>query len=254
MVETTKQKVAGWPLLRPSTSGVSYCPGCGYPMVERAIAEVLEDMELAGKTIGIGGAGCHSGLAMRAAETDGMTVPHGRACDIATGMKRYRPDRLIYTVQGDGDAIAIGAEGLINAAGRSEKFTVIMLNNANFGNTGGQMAPTTLTGQVTSTTLGGRTEYFGYPIHVAELLATVKGVAYAARTTVSSPAGLQRTKRYIKTALQKQIDKVGFSFVEILSMCPADWHLTPFEAIKFLDEKLIGEYPLGEFKNVDKIS
>jgi len=173
---------------------------------------------------------------------------------VATAIKRVlRDEPIVFTVQGDGDCVAIGAGSLFNAVARAERISVFMVNNANFGTTGGQLAPTTLMGQVTTTTPRGRTPAEGYPVHVPEVLVNFKGVAYAARGAVHTPANYQRTKRYLKTAFQKQIDGVGFSFVEILAACPPDWHMTPVESLRFIEEKMIPEFPLGEFKNVDRI-
>ncbi|MBE0481698.1 MAG: 2-oxoglutarate oxidoreductase [Dehalococcoidia bacterium] len=236
--------------MAPKLFFIFHCAGCGHPLVERLVCEAIGELGIAGRTVNVSGAGCSSGFCIRACDTDGFMGPHGRAVDIATAMKRVRPDNIVYTVQGDGDCIAIGAEGFINAAGRAERITVIMVNNTSYGTTGGQMAPTTLLGQVTSTTPGGRSVEHGYPMHVAELAATIKGCVYSARGSVDSPANYNRTRKYVKRAFQKQIDNLGFSFVEILAMCPSVWHMTPAESLKFVSEKMIPEFPLGEFKNV----
>lgn len=251
-METRERKwVAGTPPLAPKFFFIFHCSGCGHPLVERLVCEVIGELGIAERTVNVSGAGCSSGFCIRAVDTDGFLGPHGRAPDIATAMKRVRPDNIVYTVQGDGDCIAIGAESFLNAAGRAEKITVIMVNNANYGTTGGQMAPTTLMGQVTSTTPDGRATNQGFPMHVAELAAVIKGCVYSARGAVNSPANYNRTKKYVKTALQKQIGGLGFSFVEILSMCPSVWHMTPAESLKFISNEMIPEFPLGEFKNVD---
>ena len=228
------------------------CPGCQHPTIGRIIAEVLEEMDLDGKAIEVTGIGCNSAVAML--NVDVLLGSHGGAPDMATAIKRLSPGTFVFTVQGDGDCIAIGAGSFIGALTRGEMITIIMCNNANYGTTGGQLAPTTLIGQVTTTTPGGRdavTE--GYPVHTAELAATFKGVAYSARGALSTPANYQRTRRYIKTAFQKQVDHVGLSFVEILSACPANWHLSPVESLGWIEERMIPEFPLGEFKNVDLI-
>ena len=253
-METKERKwVAGTPPLAPKLFFIFHCAGCGHPLVERLVCEVIGELDIAGRTVNVSGAGCSSGFFIRAVDTDGFMGPHGRAADIATAMKRVHPDNIVYTVQGDGDCIAIGAEGFLNAAGRAEKITVIMVNNANYGTTGGQMAPTSLMGQITSTTPEGRTVNQGFPMHVAELAASIKGCAYSARGAVNSPSNYKRTKKFVKTALQKQMSNLGFSFVEILSMCPSVWHLTPAESLKFINDKMIPEFPLGEFKNVDSV-
>jgi len=230
------------------------CPGCGHGLVGKILLEVIEDMGIADRVVAVGGIGCHA-MAIMMTKMDRTVGAHGTAPATATGIKQaLYDDAIVITVQGDGDCAAIGAGYLVNAAARAERITVFMLNNANYGTTGGQMAPTTLVGQVTPTTPEGRdAKICGYPLHVPEMLATIKGVAYSARSAVSSPANFQRTKRYIKTAFQKQIDDVGFSFVEVLDPCPINWHMTPVDALEWMEEKQIAEYPLGEFKNVDRI-
>jgi 2-oxoglutarate ferredoxin oxidoreductase subunit beta len=217
------------------------------------LCEVIEELGIEEETIAITGVGCgfrnYLGF-----DLDGMCVPHGRAPDVATGIKRSLGGKpMVFTLQGDGDCIAIGAESLINAAARAERITVLMVNNANYGTTGGQLAPTTLMGQRTTTTPEGREPSAGYPIHTAELLASIKGVAYSARSAVNTPVNYQRTRRCLKTAFRKQLEDIGFSFVEILSACPPDWHLSPLDSLKWIEEKLIAEFPLGEFKNVPYI-
>lgn len=248
-----KTPVAGRPRLWVRhPAGGRQCPGCGHPLIERMIAEVVDEMGIEGRTIIVVGVGCSS-RASAVLDLDCIFAAHGRPPDVATAVKRMLPDRVLITLQGDGDCISIGAEPLLNAAARAEKITVIMVNNLNYGTTGGQMAPTTLLGQVTSTTPEGRDPSTGYPIHVPEFLAVLKGVAYTARGSVHSPASYQRTKKFLKTAVQKQLDGVGLSFVEILSPCPPDWRLNPVESVKFIQEKVIAEYPLGEFKNIERI-
>jgi len=230
------------------------CPGCQHPTIGRIIAEVLDELDIAEKVIGITGIGCASG-AIALLNIDVVLGAHGRAPDEATAIKRLSPpDTIVFTTQGDGDCIAIGAGPFIGALTRGEKFTIIMCNNANYGTTGGQLAPTTLMGQVTTTSTGGRDPVMGgYPAHTAELAAMFRGVCYSARGALNTPANYKRTKGYIKTAFKKQIDDVGLSFVEILSACPPNWHLTPVESIKWIEEKMIPEFPLGEFKNIDRI-
>ena len=230
------------------------CPGCGHPLAAKAILEAIEELEIAGRVVAVGGIGCH-GLAMIMANLDRTIGAHGTAPATATGIKQALfDDAIVLTIQGDGDCAAIGAGYLVNAAARAERITVFMLNNANYGTTGGQMAPTSLLGQVTPTTPKGRDPRMsGYPLHVPEMLATIRGVVYSARSAVSSPANFQRTKRYAKAALQKQMEDVGFSFVEILTPCPVNWHMNPVDALKWMEEKQIAEYPLGEFKNVAQI-
>lgn len=246
-------RVAGRPnLILRTPVPASNCPGCHHPIVARAIAEVLEDLQLGGETIAVGGVGC-APIGVFLNNVDFIMMAHGHAPDGATAIKRINPERLVFTLQGDGDCIAIGAGPLINAAARAEKFTIIMLNNANYGTTGGQMAPTTIMRQITTTSPSGRAPGHGFPIHVPELLGTIKGVAYCARGSVHNPANYQKTKKYLKTAFQKQLENVGLSFVEILSACPPDWHLTPVKALEWIEKEMMEEYPLGEFHNVDSI-
>ena len=234
-------------------AGCRQCPGCHHPIIERLIADVVGDLGVEDDTVFITGVGC-STRAFAVMDFDGISTAHGRAPDVGTAIKRTLHGRpVVITIQGDGDCIAIGAGSLLAAVGRAERITVFMANNGNFGTTGGQMAPTTLTGQITTTTPTGRDDSTGFPMHVPELLATLKGCAYSARGSVHTPANYQRTKKLMKTAVQKQIDDTGFSFVEILSACPPDWRLTPVESLKWIEEHMIPEFPLGEFKNIESI-
>ncbi len=234
-------------------AGVFYCAGCYYPLLQRVICEIIDELGIEGESIAISGVGC-SWLTYHALDVDGCDCAHGRAPDVATGIKRSLRGRpIVFTIQGDGDTIAIGAESLIAAASRAERITVIMVNNGNYGTTGGQLAPTTLLDQTTTTTVNGRKADTGYPIHVAELVASIKGVVYSARDTFTSPANYQRTKKHLRTAFQKQIDDIGFSFMEILSPCPPNWHLSPLDSVKRIEEEVIAEFPLGEFKNLEQI-
>jgi 2-oxoglutarate ferredoxin oxidoreductase subunit beta len=229
------------------------CPGCQYWTIGRIIAEILEELDIEGKAIAVMGIGCN-GYVSNPLNIDRVLGAHGRPPDTATAIKRLSPDNIVFTIQGEGDCMAIGAGSLIGALIRGEKFTIIMCNNANYGTTGGQLAPTTLTGQITTTTPDGRSVITeGYPVHTAELAATFRGVSYSARGAVNNPANYQRTKKYLKAAFQKQVDQIGLSFVEVLSACPTNWHLSPVESLKWIEEKMIPEFPLGEFKNVDKI-
>jgi len=248
-----KEKIYSRPeRLLPDFLGL--CAGCGHLLFDKAIFEVLEELGVTGRAIGVFGIGCGNGL-VRLTALDVVQAAHGTAAAVASGIKRSLFGKpIVFTRQGDGDCAAIGLGYLINAAARGEKLTVFMINNANYGTTGGQMAPTTITGQITTTTPEGRNpRAHGYPLHVPELLTSMKGVAYCARGALNNPANYQRTKRYMKTALQKQIEDIGFSFVDIISACPPDWHLTPVESLRWIEEKMIPEFPLGEFKNVDCI-
>ncbi|MDY6907622.1 MAG: thiamine pyrophosphate-dependent enzyme [Chloroflexota bacterium] len=243
-----KVKVYGKPRLIPISTG--HCTGCTHGLVEKVLAEVIDEMGIEGNTIGIGGVGCGMGTFL-IMDIDAIGAPHGPALALGTGLKHALYERpVIITAQGDGDCSAIGMGYLINAAVRAERLTCVMVNNGNYGTTGGQLAPTTLIGQVTTTSPKGRdAARFGYPVHVPELLAQIQGVAFAARTALNNPANYTRTKKYIKTAVQRQIDDVGFTFVEILGVCPPDWHLDPLESLDFLETKTMAEFPLGVFRD-----
>jgi len=219
--------------------------------MERLFCEILAEMDIEGNTICVPGVGCGARMSM-VVNIDFITVAHGRPPDIATVAKRILPDRLIFTYQGDGDCLSIGLSPFISACARGENITIIMNNNGGFGTTGGQMGPTTLMGQKTTTCPDGRLPTNGYPIHAAELIAPMKGVAYSARSAVNNPANYQQTKRYIKTAFQRQFAGAGLSFVEVLSACPSDWKMTPLESMEWIENQMIAEFPLGVFKDVDK--
>jgi len=252
MSSENKVKVYGAPSLR-SFIPILHCPGCHYGAIIRILCENIEELGVGDRTVLLGGVGCSYTWPMLFV-LDGAACPHGRAPAMATALKRVHPDTILITCQGDGDLGAIGLGCFMNALSRGEKLTTIFLNNAGYGMTGGQMAPTTLLGQVTTTTPRGRDpEIAGYPIHVAELAAVMKGTAYSARVTVHTPANYQKAKKAVKLALQKQIEGIGYGFVEFLSACPASWRMTPSECLEFIDEKMLAEYPLGEFKNVDRI-
>lgn len=226
-----------------------HCPGCHHSLGMKAIADVLEEMGLVGETIAVWGVGCCA-MGMAEVNLDTISTAHGRALDVATGIKRVlRGKPLVFAVMGDGDCVAIGAEALFNAAARGEKVTGIMMNNATYGTTGGQMAPTTILGQVTTTTPQGReAASSGYPVHVPEMLVPWQGVAYAARGSAHTPAAFQQLKRFLRKAFEKQMAGEGFTFVEMISACPSDWHMTPVQCLDFIQDKMLAEYPLGEFK------
>jgi len=229
----------------------TYCPGCHHGIVHRLVAEIIDELNIREKTIIVAPVGC-AVFAYEFFDIDGTVAPHGRAPAVATGMKRARPDLVIFTYQGDGDLAAIGTAEMVHAANRGERITTIFINNAVYGMTGGQMAPTTLLGMKTTTSPYGRTpEREGYPIHVCEMLKEMKGVAFLARTKVTSPKDVMTTKKYIKKAFLAQINNIGFGLVEILSTCPTNWGLSPVEAQKWLDENMVKEFPLGVF--VDKV-
>jgi 2-oxoglutarate ferredoxin oxidoreductase subunit beta len=210
---------------------------------------VIDELGIREKTVAVAPVGC-AVLLYDYFDLDSYEAAHGRAPAIATGCKRVHPELVVFTYQGDGDLAAIGTAEAVHAAARGEKITTIFINNANYGMTAGQMAPTTLIGQKTTTTPEGRiAERAGYPIRVCEMLATLEGVAYAARVSVSSPKNVIRAKRAIKKAFETQIRGLGYSIVEVLSQCPTNWHMTPVESVKWVDEKLAAYYPLGEFKS-----
>lgn len=224
-----------------------YCPGCTHGIIHRLIAEVIDELGIREETVGIASVGC-SVLAYNYFNLDMQQVAHGRAPAVATGIKRVLPERVIFTYQGDGDLASIGIGEAIHAAARGEKITVIFVNNANYGMTGGQMAPTTLIGQITSTTPKGReVNQAGYPIRVPEMLATLEGPAYLARVSVHNPVNVKRAKNAIRKAFEAQIKGFGFAMVEVLSACPTNWGLKPQDALNWLVQNMIPYFPLGEF-------
>jgi 2-oxoglutarate ferredoxin oxidoreductase subunit beta len=231
-----------------------YCPGCTHGVAHRLIAEVLEEMGVIKKTIGVAPVGC-SVFAYNYFDTDFVEAPHGRAPAMATGIKRLLPDRVVFTYQGDGDMASIGTGEIVHAAVRGENITVIFINNANFGMTGGQMAPTTLPGQKTTSSPNGRdVETQGYPIRMAEMLATLDGAGYVVRRSLHDPKNIRLAKKAIRTAFETQARGLGFSLVELLSTCPTNWHMTPVESLKWLEEHMIPAYPLGDYKISQAIS
>jgi 2-oxoglutarate ferredoxin oxidoreductase subunit beta len=227
-----------------------YCPGCGHSLLHRIIGEVIDEMNLQEKIIGVPPAGC-AVLAYNYFDIDMGEASHGRAAAVATGLKRALPDRVIFTYQGDGDIAAIGTAETIHAATRGESVTTIFVNNGVYGMTGGQMAPTTILGQITTTSPGGRKEKRdGFPINLSEMLALAKGSAYIERTAVSSPAHILKTKKAITHAFHVQLKGYGFSLVEVLSPCPTNWKMSPIEACRWIDEFMVTQYPLGVLKDI----
>ncbi|MBQ5977927.1 MAG: 2-oxoglutarate oxidoreductase [Oscillospiraceae bacterium] len=224
-----------------------YCPGCGHGIAHRLVCEVLEEMNLVGNTIGVIPVGC-AGPAYNYFTFDVILGPHGRGPAIATGIKRALPDRTVFTYQGDGDLAAIGTSEIIHAATRGENITTIFVNNCVYGMTGGQMAPTTLPEMHTATSpLGRNTNTDGYPIRVCELLAQLDGTAYAERVALSSPKSIMNAKKAIRKGFENQAAGKGFSIIEVLSMCPTNWKLSPVKAQKWIEEKMMAYYPLGVF-------
>lgn len=227
-----------------------YCPGCGHSILHRLIGEVIDEMGIQEMTIGIPPAGC-AVLAYFYFDVDMGEASHGRAAAVATGLKRALPDRVVFTYQGDGDIAAIGTAETIHAASRGENFTTFFVNNGVYGMTGGQMAPTTLLGQNTTTSPGGRKERRdGFPIYLSEMLAITKGSAYIERTAVNSPLNIIKTKRAIEKAFRTQMKGYGFSLVEVLSPCPTNWKMSPVEACQWIDEVMIKYFPLGVIKDI----
>jgi Pyruvate:ferredoxin oxidoreductase and related 2-oxoacid:ferredoxin oxidoreductases, beta subunit len=216
------------------------------------IGEVLEELGVMDRTANVQGVGC-CGLAMEYVTYDVTTAPHGRACAVATGVKRANPETIVFTYQGDGDLASIGLAETMTAANRGENFTVIFVNNGIYGMTGGQMAPTTLIGMKSTTTPKGRNaEEHGYPMHMCEILNQLTAPYYLERTSCNNPANTRKTKAAIKKAFQNQIDGKGFSMVEIVTSCPTNWGLDPIKSLDFLEEKMLKEYPLGVVRDRSK--
>ncbi len=228
-----------------------YCPGCTHGIIHRLVAEAIDELGIQGRTIGVAPVGC-SVMAYDYFDVDFVQAPHGRAPAVATGVKRADPENnIVFTYQGDGDLAAIGTAETVHAAARRENITVIFVNNAIYGMTGGQMAPTTLPGQVTQTSPYGRdVETVGYPIKVCELLSTVDGAAYLERVAVNSPANIKKAKKAIKKAFQNQIEGKGFSLIEVVSTCPTNWGMTPVKALEWLEDNMLPYYPLGVYKDI----
>jgi len=227
-----------------------YCPGCGHGIVHKLIAEVLVELGLLDKAIGVSPVGC-SVFAYDYFNCDMQEASHGRAPAVATGIKRVHPDAAVFTYQGDGDLASIGMGEIIHAATRGEKFTTIFINNAIYGMTGGQMAPTTLVGQkATTAPLGRDKDHCGSPVHMCEMMATVDGAAYVERVTVNNIANINKAKKAIKTAFELQMQNAGFTFIEVVSTCPTNWGKTPVESFKWLEENMLPVYPLGVYKDI----
>ncbi len=228
-----------------------YCPGCTHGLIHKLIGEVIDELGIREQTIAIAPVGCAVFL-YNYFEIDGAEAAHGRAPAMATGLKRVQPDKIVFTYQGDGDLAAIGIAEAVWAATRGENITIFFINNAIYGMTGGQMAPTSLPGQVTTSSPTGRdVELTGMPIRIAELLAGLPGVAYAARCSVYDIHTVKQAKKAIRKAFRTQIEGVGFSLVEFLSACPTNWKLTPGEALDWIKHNMVPYYPLGDYKVAD---
>ncbi|MBN1795167.1 MAG: 2-oxoglutarate oxidoreductase [Sedimentisphaerales bacterium] len=227
-----------------------YCPGCGHGIAHRLVAEAIDELGIRERTIGIAPVGC-AVLAYDYLDVDMIEVAHGRAPAVATGMKRTNPDMIIFSYQGDGDLAAIGTAEIIHAAHRGEKITVIFINNAIFGMTGGQMAPTTLPGQITATTPQGReVSSTGYPLQVCELLSVLPGAIYLERCALHKPGQIHKAKKAIRHAFELQVNKApGLSLVELLSPCPTAWRVSPPDALRWIEDNMIKHFPLGCFKD-----
>lgn len=238
---------------RPDTLldvGFHFCPGCHHGTVHRLLCEELDRLGLAEKAIGVPGVGCGVFL-YDYIGIDVCESPHGRATAVATGMKRVLPEHFIFTYQGDGDLGAIGTAEVIHAANRGENITVIFVNNSIYGMTGGQMAPTTLLGQRTTTSPAGRDcQNDGYPLRLTEMLAPLEGVAFAARVSLHNPAHVKKARRALQRAVAAQLEKRGFSFMEFVSACPTNWKLTPEQCIAHIEEQMLSIFPLGIYKDI----
>lgn len=245
MIQTVYKKPAV--INKPTT----YCPGCSHGIINQVVASVIEEMGLVDDTILIDGVGCSTQMNIYW-DVDALACEHGRAPAAATGVKRFNPDKLVFTYQGDGDLAAIGTTEIVHAAHRGEKFTVIYVNNAIYGMTGGQMAPTSLLGQVTTTTPNGRTEeMYGSPIRMAELLATIDGAKFVERCSVDTPANIRKAKKAVRRAFECQMNGLGFSIVEFVAACPTNLGISPVEAQNWVHEKMLPYYHLGNIKDFE---
>lgn len=228
----------------------NYCPGCVHGIVNRLVAEAMDELDIEGRAVGVAPVGC-SVMSYDFFGCDMIEAAHGRAPAVATAVKRVHPDAVVFAYQGDGDLASIGMAETIHAATRGEHITIIFINNAIYGMTGGQMAPTSLPNQVTQTSPYGRdVSTAGYPIRVCELLSSLDGVAYLERVTCDSPKNVRKAKKAIKKAFQNQVDGVGYSLVEVVSTCPTNWGMTPQKSFEWLRENMLAYYPLGVYKDV----
>ncbi len=228
-----------------------YCPGCTHGIIHRLVAEAIDELGIEGKTVGVAPVGC-AVMAYDYFACDMVEAAHGRAPAVATGLKRAMPENIIFTYQGDGDLASIGMAETVHAAARNENITIIFVNNAIYGMTGGQMAPTSLIGQVTQTSPYGRDEKLtGYPIKVSEMLATLKGPQYIERVAVNNVKNVKSAKKAILKAFRNQVDKKGFSLIEVVSTCPTNWGMTPSKALNWLEENMLPYYPLGVYRDKD---
>ena len=230
----------------------NYCPGCGHGIVQRLVAEAIDELGCEGETVGVAPVGC-SVMCYDFFNCDMVEAAHGRAPAVATALKRVHPKNLVFSYQGDGDLASIGMCETVHAAARGEKITVIFINNAIYGMTGGQMAPTSLPNQITQTSPYGRdVQAAGFPIRVSEMLKELDGTAYIERVTVDTPAHVRQAKRAIKKAFEYQLDGVGYTFIEVVSTCPTNWGMTPQDAFQWMRDNMLTYYPLGVVKDIKK--
>ncbi len=253
-MKTEEQDIQRSAFVRPDSMTdvvTHYCPGCTHGVIHRLVAEAIDDLGLRERTVGVAPVGC-SVLAYNYFNCDFLEAPHGRAPALGTGFKRLRPDMIVFTYQGDGDLASIGMGEIIHAANRGEKFTAIFVNNAIYGMTGGQMAPTTLPMQITTTCPTGRDmNETGHPIKISELLSTLTTPSYIERVSVHSPQHILKAKKAIRQAFQNQVDDKCFSLIEVLSTCPTNWGITPTEATSWVEDQMFKFFPLGCFKRPD---
>jgi 2-oxoglutarate/2-oxoacid ferredoxin oxidoreductase subunit beta len=242
---------------RPETltdAPTHYCPGCTHGIIHRLIAEAIDELGLREKTLMVAPVGC-SVLMYYYMNLDSVEAAHGRAPAMATGLKRTQPDKVVFTYQGDGDLASIGAAEILHAANRGENISVFFVNNAVYGMTSGQMAPTTLPGQVTTSTPYGRdVKIHGYPMRMAEIIAGLPGTSYVVRRSVYDPRTIRHAKKAILTAFKAQLAGLGLSMVEFLSSCPTNWHLSPVDALSYIQDKMVPYFPLGDFKVLDAVA
>ncbi|MFZ5819333.1 MAG: thiamine pyrophosphate-dependent enzyme [Chloroflexota bacterium] len=235
-------------------SPTHYCPGCTHGVAHRLIAEVLDEMNLTERTIGVAPVGC-SVFAYNYFDCDFVEAAHGRAPAMATGIKRVLPDRIVFTYQGDGDLASIGMAEIMHAAARGENISVVFINNAIYGMTGGQMAPTSLPGmKTTSSPLGRDVETQGFPIRMAEILSNMDGAGYVVRRSLHDPGNIRKAKKAIRLAFETQAHGLGFSMVELLSTCPTNWGISPLEALKWVEEHMVPVFPLGDYKVASQVA
>jgi len=236
-----------------SDTSTHYCPGCTHGTAHRLVAEVLDEMGLREQSIGVASVGC-SVFSYNYFDMDFVEAAHGRAPAMATGIKRVLDDRIVFTYQGDGDLASIGMAEIMHAAARGENITVIFINNAIYGMTGGQMAPTTLPGMKTTSSPRGRdVEFTGFPIRMSEIIATLDAPAYVVRRSLHDPTNVRKSKKAIRTAFEVQAQGLGFSMVELLSSCPTNWGLTPNESLDFIQEQMIPTYPIDDYKVIEPV-